>query len=277
MTAPGPRLDVPWTAVHSPNRRARVTALLSYIVDSELVGSPIDVELLGTVDLWDLWWLRVRSAPLTACIANTEVDHGESCRRCRTDVRRLIGVDPPGTPEPAEERSCGCLLAWARRMRSSRPSIRWPALASCVAMVKPGADIEAVTSLLSDAYQIASTARIWLSPDDIRRLYPDAYGEEFVAAQDAYLTSGSVTVMTLVARPEVSSSPERVKANIRARLGGADGLRNHLHMPDNPGETVCDLAHLTRQADRVRNLYERHDRAAAAERLAHYRSVLARR
>lgn len=277
MTAPGTRLDVAWTAVHSPNRRDHVTALLSYVLDSELAGSPIDAELLSTADPWDLWWMRVRSASLTPRVADADVDRGESCQRCRADVRRLIGVDPPGTPEPTEERSCGCLLAWARRMRSSRPSIQWPALASCVAMVKPDSDIEAVTSLLSESYRISSASRLWLSRKDVRRLYPDAYGTEFVATQDAYYTSSPVTVLTLAARPEVSPSPERVKADIRAWLGDADELRNHLHMPDNPGETLCDLAHLTRQPDLVRDLYGRHDRAAAAERIAHYRSVLARR
>ena len=56
----------------------------------------------------------------------------------------------------------------------------------------------------------------------------------------------------------------------------ASPLRSHLHMPDNPGDTLCDLHHLAGQQT-LQDLYGRYDRDAAADRLARYRAVLARR
>ena len=50
-------------------------------------------------------------------------------------------------------------------------------------------------------------------------------------------------------------------------------LRNHLHMPDNPGEALADIAHFA-GPDVFAELYERHERDQRAGRLAAYRAAL---
>lgn len=143
-------------------------------------------------------------------------------------------------------------------------------------MVKPGGDASAVHHALLKAYAIVHTAELPLTPADARRLYPDAYGADYVARQDAYLTSAPVQVLVLLAVPWAATRAKQVKARIRRHLGDTDMLRNHLHMPDNPGDALCDVCRLAR-SDILHDLYERYDRDSAAERLACYRTVLARR
>ncbi|MDQ2883753.1 MAG: hypothetical protein M3Y48_22000 [Actinomycetota bacterium] len=67
--------------------------------------------------------------------------------------------------------------------------------------------------------------------------------------------------------------PGVLKADIRRRLGGGDVLRNHLHMPDSPGDAFADLDHLA-GAETFSRLYERYEGDRAAQRLARYRALL---
>jgi hypothetical protein len=131
-----------------------------------------------------------------------------------------------------------------------------------------------VRAALDRDYRVIGMTRRQLSTSDVRRLYPDAYGAAFVAAQDAYLVGARVDVLILLARTDPPPDPGQVKARVRADLGRPDPLRNHLHMPDSPGDTLCDVAHLA-GTDLLADLYERYDRDRAEQRLAHYRAVLA--
>lgn len=148
--------------------------------------------------------------------------------------------------------------------------MNWPRISSGLAMVKPDSDTGAVVDLLSEQFVIEQRTVRTLSTLDVRQLYPEAYGADFIAACDQYLTSAPCTVLTLRAKTSAPAG-HRYKHAIREALGNADPLRNHLHMPDNPGETWCDLRLLTGSHD---DLYRRYDSADATERLDHYRRLL---
>ncbi|MCO6010444.1 hypothetical protein NE236_36345 [Actinoallomurus purpureus] len=105
-----------------------------------------------------------------------------------------------------------------------------------------------------------------------RRLYPEAYGADYVGARDAYLTGGPVQVLVLRTLWEDPVPAKQIKAAIRQVLG-ADELRNHLHMPDNPGEALADITHLA-GSDTLAELYGRYERDRSSERLAFYRAAL---
>ncbi|MBO2447113.1 hypothetical protein J4573_08440 [Actinomadura barringtoniae] len=113
-----------------------------------------------------------------------------------------------------------------------------------------------------------------MTTDDTRRLYPEAYGADYVAARDSYLTRAPVEVLLLL--DQRAHGDETAIADLKARIRraiGADELHNHLHMPDNPGEALADIAHLAGN-ETLAELYERYERDHAAERLAFYRSAL---
>ena len=112
---------------------------------------------------------------------------------------------------------------------------------------------------------------LFLTTADTRRLYPEAYGAAYVAERDAYLTSGPAQVLILLARHPAAGGWD-VKARIRAQAGG-DVLRNHLHMPDNPGEALADIAHFAGYGE-VGRLYRRYERDRTSSRLAFYRTAL---
>jgi hypothetical protein len=255
--------------------RDRVTGVLAYLVESALTGPrvPVPAELDSP---WDVWWISYRVAGPAASLGLDAEDTGGACGLCREQVRRLTEHSPPSHPghPTAGGCRCGCLRRWAVRMRQPAVSPDWPRLRVSVAVVKPGADRTVVRRALSEAYRVLRAAERRLTTADVRRLYPDAYGEDYVAAQDAYLTSAPVEVLTLLApdRRHVPD-PKQVKDHVRRRLGNADPLRNHLHMPDNPGDILCDLHHLAGQQT-LQDLYGRYDRDAAADRLARYRAVL---
>lgn len=111
-------------------------------------------------------------------------------------------------------------------------------------MVKPGSDPVLVRDLLVEGHDVVGEIERRLTPADVRRLYPDAYGREYVARRDDYLTSAPVTVFVLLASPSTIGKAKDIKADIRRRLGGGDVLHNHLHMPDSPGDAFADLDHL---------------------------------
>lgn len=85
--------------------------------------------------------------------------------------------------------------------------------------------------------------------------------------------SDPVTVLVLLASPSMIGKAKDIKSNIRRLLGDGDALRNHLHMPDNPGDAFADLDHLAGTTAFSR-LYERYERDRAAQRLARYRALL---
>lgn len=258
-------------------RRHCATAILSYIVECRLTGVSPDPELLRVASPWDLWWVCMRAGSAAGASVRVNPDGSDTCARCDDLVRELVSTDPPGDPGLADKQTCPCMLHWSQEMRAPAPPAWWPRMRMSVALVKPGTHVDSVATLLEESYEIRSASPLDLTRSDIRRLYPDAYGADFVEAQLAYYMSETSTVLVLTAKPESFPIPSEVKASIRERLGTSSLLRNHLHMPDNPGECVCDLAHLTRQPDIIRELYERYDSDTANERIAHYRAALEQR
>jgi hypothetical protein len=228
-----------------------------------------------TDDPWDLWWVCRRAAASLAelGLAVTPGVPAGSCARCWQQVLALVGAAGVADPDPAAQR-CSCFYDWAVAMRQPGGDPTWPALRTQLAMIKPTSASRPVRAALDRDYRVLAMTRHQLSTSDIRRLYPDAYGAAFVAAQDGYLVGAWVDVLILLARTDPPPDPGQVKTRVRADLGHTDLLRNHLHMPDSPGDTLCDVAHLA-GTDMLADLYERHERDRAEQRLAHYRAVLA--
>lgn len=253
--------------------RAMVKALLAYVCEVRLQPYPPAPLTVHISCPWDVWWICRRAATTAAELGLTVPDSAaESCYDCWRQVVTLVNIRGVGDPDPATQQ-CQCLYDWAVTMRQPGPDPDWPPLRTQLAMVKPGTHPRSVRRELDHDYRVIGVTRRRLSIVDVRRLYPDAYGTAFVAAQDSYLVGASVDVLILLTR---TNAPDvrQVKTTIRTTLGHGDLLRNHLHMPDSPGDTLCDLAHLTGPAQLV-DLYERYERDGADQRLAHYRAVLA--
>jgi hypothetical protein len=144
-------------------------------------------------------------------------------------------------------------------------------------MTKPGADRAAVESMLATSYTILDSSDLHLQAADGRRLYPDAYGRDYVARQENFLTEGPVRAHLLLSHPQERSAGAhlagRVKTEIRRNLGPGDLLRNHVHLPDNPGDAFCDIEHLFGRPHLL-YLFERYERDTAPVRLAGYRALL---
>jgi hypothetical protein len=163
------------------------------------------------------------------------------------------------------------MLRWAAGLRTPGPLLTWPSASLSLALIKPGAPAGPIKAMLTAAFEVLTVRELTLTTSDTRRLYPEAYGAWYVHARDAYLTSGPVLVLVLRAR-QPSTPASAVKARIRGWLGGSR-LRNHLHMPDNPGETLADIAHLAGYRE-LAQLYRRYERDHTARRLAFYRAAL---
>lgn len=253
--------------------RGQVTLILSLIVDQLSAGQLPGVAGWRPRSPWDIWWICFRTGLPSSTLGLAHLlqrgDHDAGCEACRRQVVDLTSAAPIH-PGPDGDNECGCFTAWAVSLRSPEPAIRWPALVSGLAMVKPGTELGAVVDLLSADFEIHEQVTRTLTTDDVRRLYPDAYGAEFVSGRDAYLTSSPSTVLTLQAKTTASAGTE-YKRSIRRALGDGDLLRNHLHMPDNPGETWCDLRLL---AGDHNDLYRRYDSGHATKRVDHYRRLL---
>ncbi|MGC4886631.1 hypothetical protein [Micromonospora sp. DT227] len=251
--------------------RVKVAALLAYVTESAMIGSP--VEPVRTDSPWDIWWVCYRAqAPAPELGLKVWAQPG-ACERCVTMVAALTQHRPVQHPESLTQNPCGCMVDWAKRMRAPGGDVDWPPLRASVAMVKPGGDAPEVLRALSGDQLVTAVASKRLTSADARRLYPDAYGAEYVARQDNYLTSAPVTVYALLLSSAAARNPKDLKMRIRAGLSGADVLRNHLHMPDSPGDALCDLAHLTGEETR-NDLYGRYDRVGADQRIALYRDRL---
>jgi hypothetical protein len=250
------------------SHRAQVTLALSLIVDQLSTGQVPDVAGWRPQSPWDIWWICFRTGlpASTLGVADLLQPSSTECELCR---RQVVDLTTAAPKHPGPDADSG-FTSWAVSLRSPEPPIRWPALVSSLAMVKPGTDPGVVVDLLGGDFEIQEQITRTLTPDDVRRLYPDAYGAQFVSSRDAYLTSSPSTVLTLQAKVPARAGTEYKQA-VRRTLGGGDLLRNHLHMPDNPGETWCDLRLL---AGDHNDLYRRYDRGHATERVAHYRRLL---
>ncbi len=253
--------------------RDRTKTLLAYAFEHHLTGYGQLPDVAGAGP-WDVWWACYR-AQRTATEFGLDPGRAPSrCERCAIEASRLAFCTPPEHPGQTSFRRCSCLLEWARSMRQPAPDIAWPGWRLTVAMVKPGSDPDAVRELLTHSHLVLEGFTRNLAPDDVRRLYPDAYGPEYVARRDDYLTSAPVTVFVLHAAPAAIGKATDIKVAIRRRLGDTDALRNHLHMPDSPGDAFADLDHLA-GIETFSRLYERYERDRAAQRLARYRALLA--
>lgn len=255
-----------WSAKHAAK------ALLGYVIDARLVGGPSpDRETVFVPDAWDAWWACFRAGiPLGQSGVRIQAGEG-SCPDCSGHAALLAIADPPEHPG-TDSGSCGCLLRWAATMRGAGPAAGWPPSALSLAIVKPGADAGRIQGMLGTWFEVLRADEFVLAATDTRQLYPEAYGAGYVAERDAYLTSGPVRVLILLAR-DPSVNPKEVKAGIRKQLPCGDMLRNHLHMPDNPGEAFADIA-LFAGPGELADLHRRHERDHAPARLAFYRTAL---
>jgi nucleoside diphosphate kinase len=147
-----------------------------------------------------------------------------------------------------------------------------------LALLKPGAPREPIRTRLRTVLREVHTVERHLTAEDCDRLYPDAYGAEFVAPRTAYLTGGPVQVIVLAGDVDAVAVGSALKRTLRADLG-TETLRNHVHMPDNPGEALADIA-LLAGWDVLDQLYRRweihHGERHVAARLAGYRAHLGR-
>jgi hypothetical protein len=260
------RASGPWAA------RYAAKALLGYVLDTRLTGSPPVGRATALVpDAWDAWWACFR-AGLPLGRAGIRVQAGDgSCPECAGRAARLAVADPPEHPG-TEPSPCGCLLRWAAAMRSPGPVPGWPSAVLSLAIIKPGAPADRVHDMVGSWFDVLGAREVTLTTDATRRLYPEAYGAGYVADRDAYMTSGPVRILTLRARnPDVNSKD--VKAAIRREVAVGDSLRNHLHMPDNPGEALADIAQFAGYHE-LAELHRRYERDHAAGRLAFYRAAL---
>ncbi|MBF6175996.1 hypothetical protein [Nocardia blacklockiae] len=253
--------------------RDRVKALLAWTVERRLCARTEQLPGVVMDSVWDSWWVSYRAATSTRILGIGSLPARSGCSVCRRDAAELGAMEPPGHPEILGPRACECLQEWAQSMRAAAPEIIWPAWRLSCALTKPGADSDAVRTLLARSYQMVDSRPMRLRPSDARRLYPDAYGAEYTLAQDDYLTSGPVRAFLLLADPDGRASAKDIKTGIRRRLGGTDILRNHLHMPDNPGDAWCDIAHLF-GPDTLTALYERYEHDHAADRMDRHRHLL---
>jgi hypothetical protein len=149
--------------------------------------------------------------------------------------------------------------------------VAWPPVSLSLALIKPNAPAATIRDLLTPVFEILGSRQLTLTTGQTRRLYPEAYGAAYVRDRDAYLTSGLACVLILRAR-RADTDPGAVKTRIREHIGG-DALRNHLHMPDNPGEALADIAQFAGYQE-LAQLYRRYERDNTARRLAFYRAAL---
>lgn len=256
--------------------RDRTKMLLAAALEHHLSGHGQPACQVGDGP-WDVWWACYRAQRTATGFGLDPRRAPGRCEVCAGNAGNLAHRTPPAHPDDdhTARRRCSCLLDWATSMRRPAPALDWPEWRLTVGMVKPGADAVAVRGYLMETYAVLDTFERRLTPADVRRLYPDAYGAEYVARQDDYLTSSPVTVFVLLTKPAAVGKAKDIKADVRRRLGDTDVLRNHLHMPDSPGDAFADLDHLV-GGDLFTRLYERHERDRAAYRVARYRALLDR-
>jgi hypothetical protein len=256
-------------ASFQPARHA-AKALLGYALDTLLSGTPAGDIGTCVPNPWDAWWASYRTGRPLAATGTRAVAGVGACAECASRALALAAASPPGHPG-TEPGPCGCLLRWAAAMRSPGRPADWATAALSLALIKPGAPAGLIRTLLAEDFDVLTDRELVLTTADTRRLYPEAYGAAYVAERDAYLTSGPARVLTLIARHPAAGGWD-VKVRIRAQAGG-DVLRNHLHMPDNPGEALADIACFAGYGELAR-LYRRYERDRTSIRLAFYRTAL---
>lgn len=256
-----------------PSAKHLPKALLGLVMEIRLAGHGTD-ETIPVASPWDVWWACYRAALPVDQLGVGVTRPGLGCAECDHDAIAFAASSPPRHPDAVGGRPCECLLKWAIRMRAPAAPLRWPQPRLTLALLKPDAPHDRVRAELERTYDVVELIDTTLTTNDTRRLYPEAYGADYVTVRDLYLTSGPVQVLVLYAKPSTPGALTAawIKADIR-RVLGADVLRNHLHMPDNPGETLVDIAHLA-GSETLADLYERYERDRSAERLAFYRAAL---
>lgn len=246
-------------------------ALLGLIMERRLSGCS-EPEQVPVSSPWDLWWACFRAVETADQLGIRTTRDGIGCADCDHDALALAAASQPRHPDAVGGQPCDCLLAWAIRMRRPADPVPWPSTRLSLALLKPGAPRAQIRAAIQESYQVLTASETTLTTEDTRWLYPEAYGADYVAARDAYLTSGPTQILLLRIRRTGAITAAHVKTEIR-RIAGADTLRNHLHMPDNPGEAFADIAHLV-GSDILATMYERHERDRSAERVAFYRAAL---
>jgi len=244
-------------------------ALLGYLMDVRL-GAAGTGPAVTVPSPWDAWWACYRAAIPLPGLALSIVVRDRSCPSCTARAVQLAAASPPGHPGTREQ-ACGCLLRWAGQMRAPGPRPAWPLVSLSLALIKPDAPSATIKDMLAPVFEILGSRELTLTTGQTRRLYPEAYGAAYVRDRDAYLTSGPAHVLILRAR-RPGTDPGVVKTLIRGHLGG-DALRNHLHMPDNPGEALADIAQFAGYR-KLAQLYRRYERDFTARRVAFYRAAL---
>jgi nucleoside diphosphate kinase len=252
-----------WPAKHAAR------ALLGYVLEARLCGAMPEPGV-AVSSPWDVWWACYRAGLSLDALAQGIVVRDPQCPVCIRRALRLAAASPPGHPGSGLT-SCGCLLEWAQRMRAPGPAVAWPPTSLTLALLKPDAPAATIQGLLAGVFDALAARELTLSTADTRRMYPEAYGASYVRDRDAYLTSGPVHVLILRAR-RPGADPAAVKTQIRAQAG-AGTLRNHLHMPDNPGEALADIAHFAGHPE-LAQLHRRYERDHTTQRLAFYRAAL---
>ncbi|MDQ2883963.1 MAG: hypothetical protein M3Y48_23130 [Actinomycetota bacterium] len=178
--------------------RDRTKALLAYAMERQITGHGWPLDRPGDGP-WDVWWVCYRAQRMATEFGLDPRHTADRCEVCAVDASRLAFYTPPSHPQGAPRGWCTCLLDWARSMRRPGPDIIWPGWRLTVSMVKPGSDPALVRELLVEGHDVVGEIQRRLTPADVRRLYPDAYGREYVARRDDYLTSAPVTVFVLLA------------------------------------------------------------------------------
>jgi hypothetical protein len=252
--------------------RGLVKAVVSYLYEAQLLGERVDVPELP--DVWDVWYVCYRLWRSAGELGMTELHRRGTCPGCSDLVTRLTSTEPPAYPSALPD--CGCWLRWAMRMRSrgrGATDVDSSAMALSFALVKPGAPAEAIHSLLGARYRTVGRRELGLTAVDVSRLYPDAYGEEFLAWQAEYLGRGPVEVLVLAAPTDEAVCAVAVRSEIRAALGVAAEAENHLHMPDSPGEALANIEQFFGSAA-LAEQYGRIERIHGYRRLAVHRALL---
>jgi nucleoside diphosphate kinase len=247
-----------------------LSAALGLVLETRLNGRPAP-ELVAR-STWDAWWVAIRSGGQV----RPQLDGGPVCPVCAPEVLSEVARTVP--EHPGLTWRCDCFTTWATTMRNPSPVLRrtW-ALPQrlTVALLKPGAPKAEIWTTLRRRFRIVHQTERTLTPADCSRLYPDAYGTDFVAATTSYLTSGPCQVLVLVGGDDAVVTGLHMKRAVRDELA-ADRMRNHLHMPDTPAEALADIA-LLAGPDTLQTLYDRweapHDRHPRT-RLAAYRARL---
>lgn len=259
------------------NRPAATELLLAVAWESHLGGERLMVpaEQAASFSCWDYWYVcyGLRHSPSRLFTADfparlRELRDGEESADA---VWRLIAEVPVRWPEP--EAACPGLLTWRQGQRlHAGAGLSLPAGVHCPVLVKPGVDVGPVVSALAPGWRIEQREDWLLSPKDVRRLYPTAYGHEFIGRVADYMTSGPCTLLLASSRRPVPNLDE-YKAHLRKQLRTTGNLKNAIHLPASLGELYTNLRQFFGQAA-VQEAYNEHYGTRYERRAALYRTVL---